>query len=1817
MERFDWYVPGTKHTPFIAFNGLSETFSEGIVGGGGGGGYTPPAPTNHTPVISSIIANPENIGLGDSSVITCNATDQDGDSLNYTWTKTGGTITGSGKTITWTAPATADTYTVTCTVDDGKGKQDSESVNIDVSDGVTGVYAVAITYHVTSKENIQAKLDELFKKEEMKQVLRVAEPRNISKGDITYAADIVWDEYIGSTTYKIYKKVNEGSFSVIAEPTVIAGEGPYEYPDTDVSPGNTYTYYVTAVINTIETPPSRYATSYHLPSCSLSSPIDGSSINNSNQIFSWSPVGINSFPYGPITTAKSELYVYDLTNSQTVWWPFFYNLTTSSVNYNQDGQATALVNGHQYYWESWGYGYDADGYLNAVSMSQDWGFVYNSEPTCIISLSGDTTFEDVHVGESKTQILTISNTGNSALDVTGISYPYSVFSGNFVGSIAAGASQPVDVTFAPTEVKAYGGTLTVSSNKTDGTNTKSISGTGTPITTTIMVTSPNGGETWNAGGTRSITWTVLGDISHIDHFILNYGTNGICNQYYIDITSSTSRSYSWIIPNTPSTQCKIGVWAIDASNNSLAFDDSDGLFTISPVIDTCIIRLEGDLNFGDVQVGDSAQRTLIIYNDGNSTLNVTGINYSTPDFSGDWSGPISAGASQPVDVTFAPTQEKYYSGTLTVNSNKTGGTNTKSVSGTGTPITTTIIVTSPNGGETWNAGGTRSITWTVSGDISHIDHFMLGYGTNGICNQYYIDTTSSASRSYSWIIPNTPSTQCKIGVWAIDASNNSLTFDDSDGLFTISSVIDTRIISLSGDTTFGDVHVGESKTQTLTISNTGNSTLNVTGINYSTPDFIGDWSGPISAGASQPVDVTFAPTQEKYYSGTLTVSSNKTDGTNTKSVTGNGILPDDTRIISLSGDLDFGTVQLGSTPTKTLRISNTGNDTLQVTGINYPFSVFSGDFVGNIAPGDYENVTVTFAPTAAQTYSGTLTVNSNKTGGTNTITVSGTGGGCINPPIDGGTFVLAWTYPSSTEIVSLVHLCWADYTGADGYRVYRSTNGGDFTLLFEETESSSIDYSVTPGNTYSYYVTAFGSGWETCPSDQGTTTVLPSCALISPTDNATVTDPTPIFTWNPVGITSFPYGVLASATSYLSVYDQTVGSTTWEIFFDNLNTSSATYNQDGQATPLIDGRSYEWTIYFRGADSTDYPLAISSDDRNFVYDQGFDTCIINLSGDTTFEDVHVGESKTQTLTISNTGNSTLNVTGINYSTPDFSGDWSGPISAGASQPVDVTFAPTQVKTYSGTLTVSSNKTDGTNTKSVSGTGISDPDTRIISLSGDMAFDSVNVSGDTATRTLTISNTGNSSLDVTGISYPYSVFSGNFVGSIAAGSSQPVDVTFDPSAVQTYSGTLTVNSNKTGGTNTRSISGTGVQDDTCIINLSGDLDFGEIYLNTTYSRTLTISNTGNSTLHIYSINHSTTGFSNSWAGDIPAGESHNVPIYFRPTEEKYYSGTITVNSNATGGISTKSESGTGIIPRVIISLSGDTYFGEIYVGHTAPRTLTISNTGNARLVVDSISYSTAGFSGDWFGNIEPGESQDVSVTFSPTQEKYYSGILTVNCNKTSGTNTKSISGTGKKIDPPTTSITVPSSGITATSIELQLEIISTGGQNANKYIIRTSNLGWWVIMANISLTEHIYPGDWGEGRYDNTVINLDPEQDYWLGFSAVNDAGESIDPRDQSEWHYVRTKGDSSFTFTTEYLLGGLYPGSIYYILYDANMNDIAYSPRHQMGINEYTFSGLDSGWYTVEAYELFSDDHIEYLERNADMYVFVGEHQVEAVILLW
>jgi len=100
-----------------------------------------------------------------------------------------------------------------------------------------------------------------------------------------------------------------------------------------------------------------------------------------------------------------------------------------------------------------------------------------------------------------------------------------------------------------------------------------------------------------------------------------------------------------------------------------------------------------------------------------------------------------------------------------------------------------------------------------------------------------------------------------------------------------------------------------------------------------------------------------------------------------------------TRVISLSGTgLAFGNVVIGSvSPTGTVTVSNTGNSLLTVTSVGYS-SGFSGPTGGFTVPaGGSVDITVTFTPLLAQLYSGTITVVSDATSGSNTITASGTG----------------------------------------------------------------------------------------------------------------------------------------------------------------------------------------------------------------------------------------------------------------------------------------------------------------------------------------------------------------------------------------------------------------------------------------------------------------------------------------------------------------------------------------------------------------------------------------------------------------------------------------------------------------------------------------------------------------------------------------------------------------------------------------------------------------------------------------------------------
>ncbi len=147
----------------------------------------------------------------------------------------------------------------------------------------------------------------------------------------------------------------------------------------------------------------------------------------------------------------------------------------------------------------------------------------------------------------------------------------------------------------------------------------------------------------------------------------------------------------------------------------------------------------------------------------------------------------------------------------------------------------------------------------------------------------------------------------------------------------------------------------------------------------------------------------------------------------------------------------------------------------------------------------------------------------------------------------------------------------------------------------------------------------------------------------------------------------------------------------------------------------------------------------------------------------------------------------------------------------------------------------------------------------------------------------------------------------------------------------------------------------------------------------------------------------------------------------------------------------------ITPTPIILLSGDLGFGNVNVGSSVARTLTIGNTGNSSLTVSGISYPS-GFSGDWSGGtIPPGGSQIVTVTFSPTSAIGYNGNLMVNSDKTSGIETLAVSGTGTSM--PTIDITPKT--LTFSGAE--------GGTGLSSQTVSVSNIGGSTLNWSASVT----------------------------------------------------------------------------------------------------------------------------------------------------
>ena len=92
-------------------------------------------------------------------------------------------------------------------------------------------------------------------------------------------------------------------------------------------------------------------------------------------------------------------------------------------------------------------------------------------------------------------------------------------------------------------------------------------------TAALQVTSPNGGEVWNAGSLHAITWTNAGPVGDVK---IEYSIDNGLNWIEIVSAMENTGNYNWIVPTAPSTNCKVRI----SGPGGVPTDLSDAVFTI-------------------------------------------------------------------------------------------------------------------------------------------------------------------------------------------------------------------------------------------------------------------------------------------------------------------------------------------------------------------------------------------------------------------------------------------------------------------------------------------------------------------------------------------------------------------------------------------------------------------------------------------------------------------------------------------------------------------------------------------------------------------------------------------------------------------------------------------------------------------------------------------------------------------------------------------------------------------------------------------------------------------------------------------------------------------------------------------------------------------------------------------------------------------------------------------------------------------------------------------------------------------------------------
>ena len=200
---------------------------------------------------------------------------------------------------------------------------------------------------------------------------------------------------------------------------------------------------------------------------------------------------------------------------------------------------------------------------------------------------------------------------------------------------------------------------------------------------------------------------------------------------------------------------------------------------------------------------------------------------------------------------------------------------------------------------------------------------------------------------------------------------------------------------------FANTVIGSSSiAQSLTLSNIGVGTLNVTGVGSDNAEFsVSTGCAAIPAGGSCDLSIVFTPAATGARSALITVTHNGTGGASSASVTGSGsaAIPSVPGIEVSPLSLEFGAITSGSfSGGLFVAITSVGTAPLTITGISEPgtnFPVIGGDCLLNVPMPVAArcSLLVRFIPNGIGLQSATLGISHNASSAPINVNVSGTG----------------------------------------------------------------------------------------------------------------------------------------------------------------------------------------------------------------------------------------------------------------------------------------------------------------------------------------------------------------------------------------------------------------------------------------------------------------------------------------------------------------------------------------------------------------------------------------------------------------------------------------------------------------------------------------------------------------------------------------------------------------------------------------------------------------------------------------------------------